>query len=89
MPVKAGTCVFFVKVQDEAGGKVQNATIDCTWTLAGSAQPCQSATTNRKGEASLSVAGGSGTYRLTVTDIMKAGQMFDPANSVLTNSTTK
>ncbi len=32
---------------------------------------------------------GRGTYKLAVTNIIKTGYKFDPANSVLTRSITK
>jgi hypothetical protein len=39
--------------------------------------------------ASFSTSDGNGTYTLTVTNIVKTGYTFDPANSVLSKSITK
>jgi len=78
-----------VKVQDETGAKMQNANVDATWTLPDGMPSAQMATTNQKGEAKFTVAGGSGTYTLTVTGMSKLGFAFDPDNSVLSNSITK
>lgn len=72
-----------VTVRDEKGALVKNATVSVTWTLPSSAIQNQTAVTNAKGIATLTVTGGAGTYILTVSNITKAGYTFDPANSLL------
>lgn len=72
-----------VTVRDEKGALVKNATVSVTWTLPSGAIQNQTAVTNAKGIATLTVTGGAGTYILTVSNITKAGYTFDPANSLL------
>jgi hypothetical protein len=78
-----------VTVKNENGVLVPGATVSVTWTLPGGALQNQTATTNPKGLASFSLAGGSGTYTLTVTNIAKSGYTFDPAKSILSGSITR
>jgi uncharacterized delta-60 repeat protein len=78
-----------VTVQNQDGAAVPGATVAITWTLPGGSLQNKTAKSNSLGIASFTVAGGSGTYTLTVTNITKAGHTFDPANSVLTKSITR
>ena len=78
-----------VKVQDEAGAKIQSADVDAIWTLPDGSTQTQLITTNRKGEARFEVSGGNGTYTLTVMNIARTGMNYDPDNSVLSGSVTK
>jgi hypothetical protein len=78
-----------VTVQNQDSAAVPGATVAITWTLPGGGLQSKTAKSNSLGIAAFTVAGGSGTYTLTVTNITKAGHTFDPANSVLTKSITK
>jgi hypothetical protein len=78
-----------VTVKNEAGAVVKSATVYITWTLPNGTTQNQSALTNKNGLVSFSTSDGNGTYTLTVTNIVKTGYTFDPANSVLSKSITK
>jgi hypothetical protein len=78
-----------VTVKDETGAAARGATVTITWTLPNGSVQSKSAKTNANGIASFTVNGGAGPYTLTVTNIVKAGYTFDPANSVLSQSITK
>jgi hypothetical protein len=77
-----------VTVQDANGAAVAGATVSITWKVPSGAIITQTAETTSKGLASFSTTDVAGTYTLTVTDITKAGYIFDAANSVLTKSVT-
>lgn len=62
------------------------ATVAVTWNLPSGQTISQTAETNTKGLASFKVTDVSGSYTLTVTNLTKAGYVFDPANSVLTKT---
>ncbi len=75
-----------VTVKDANGLAVAGVTTAVTWTLPGGTTTSQTVLTNTKGLASFKVTSVSGTYTLTVTNLTKAGYVFDPTNSVLTKS---
>ena len=78
-----------VTVQDANGVAASNASVSATWTLPNGSTQNQTATTDTNGNATFSTKSGGGTYRLTVTNIIKSGYIFDSANSILTASITK
>jgi hypothetical protein len=78
-----------VTVKNESNAVVPRATVYATWTLPGGTQQTRTAVTNSMGIAKFNTSGTTGTYTITVTDIVKTGYTFDAANSVLTKSITK
>lgn len=78
-----------ITVQDSTGKGVSGVVAAVTWQLPGGNTSPQIASTNRTGLASFKVAGTRGTYTVTVTNLTKAGYVFDPANSVLTKRITR
>ena len=52
-----------VKVQDEAGAKIHNATVGGTWTLPGGGQESQSVSTNRKARPRCRLPAAAGPIR--------------------------
>lgn len=75
-----------VTVLDSNQNPVAGATVRVNWQLPNNATPSQTATTNNQGVALFTVANGSGTYTLNVSNVAKTDFIFDSANSVLTNS---
>jgi hypothetical protein len=75
-----------VTVKDANGLAVAGVTVAVTWTLPSGKITSQMVATNTKGLASFKVIDVSGSYTLTVTNLTKAGYVFDPANSVLTKT---
>lgn len=78
-----------VVVKDQNGAAVSGATVVTIWKLPNGTTQNQSANTGTQGNASFNIKGGTGTYTVTVTNIIKAGYTFDAANSVLSKSITK
>ena len=77
-----------VTIKDGTGVAVPNASVAIRWTLPNGSTRTATATTGSTGRARFSVAGPRGTYTLTVTDVTKAGYVFDAAGSVLSKSIT-
>ena len=77
-----------VTVRDGNGVAVPNASVAIRWTLPNGSTRTATATTGSTGRARFSVAGPRGTYTLTVTDVTKAGYVFEAAGSVLSKSIT-
>jgi hypothetical protein len=75
-----------VYLKDSAGRAAANANVSVSWTLPGGATRPATALTNSAGRARFTIAGGRGTYVLTVTGVTKAGYAFDAAGSVLTKT---
>jgi hypothetical protein len=79
-----------VTVRDENGAAVPRAMVFAHWDLPGGGALEQTKTTGASGLVTFKVAGGAGTYTITITDIAKAGYTFDPVNSaILSKSITK
>lgn len=78
-----------VTVRDAVGQPVVGATVRARWTLPNGGSTASSAQTDSSGRARFAISGTRGTYTLTVTDLVKAGYIFDAANSVLSRSITK
>jgi hypothetical protein len=79
----------YVYVKDSSGKSVQNATVTIRWTLPNGSTKITTASTNSSGQAKFTVSSTRGTYTLTVTNVTKAGYVFDPAGSILSKSITK
>ncbi len=78
-----------VTVRNGSNAAVSGATVAVRWTKPGGSTGTQTATTNTNGVAAFSTSGATGTYTLTVTNIVKTGTTFDAAHSVLSKSITK
>lgn len=72
-----------VTVLDENRGAVSGATVQATWTLPDGSTVDDVTTTSGTGQAKFNISGEGGLYWLTVTDISKAGYVFDPVHSIL------
>jgi hypothetical protein len=79
----------YVYVKDSGGKAIQNANVAIRWTLPNGSTKTMSATTNSLGQAKFSLSSTRGTYTLTVTNVSKAGYLFDAAGSILSKSITK
>lgn len=74
-----------VSVVDQAGAPLRSAGVWVAWETPAGARSAF-AYTDRRGIATVSVSGGRGSYRLTVTDVSAAGYPFDRAGSSLSGS---
>lgn len=83
------TVVGNVYVRDALGQPVAGTTVKARWTLPNGGTKTSTAQTDSSGRARFAISGTRGTYTLTVTDLVKAGYLFDAANSVLSRSITK
>lgn len=72
-----------------SGGPVNNARVSVLWKLPGGGTKTVTASTYGRGQASFLQFGSKGTYTLTVTNVAKSGQTFDPDGSVLSQTITK
>jgi hypothetical protein len=79
----------YVYVKDGSGKVVQNANVAIRWTLPNKSTRTMTATTNSLGQAKFTVSSTRGTYKLTVTNVTKAGYTFDATGSILSKSITK
>jgi hypothetical protein len=77
-----------VSAKDQAGLPVSGATVSATWTLPNGATQNQTVSTDVTGKASFSIRSVRGTYVLRLNNLTKPGYIFDPANSVLSQSIT-
>ena len=74
-----------VKIVDEAGRVVSDATVDGEWTLPGDRLRAQQQTTNAAGVARFMwKVVPFGTYQLCVLDVTKSGLAYDPSQNVET-----
>jgi len=78
-----------VTVLDQDGQAVRSAMVSAFWTMPDGSTVSRTAYSDRKGVASFTAYGGSGTYTLIVQNIIKAGYTFDADNSVLSASITR
>jgi hypothetical protein len=79
----------FALVLDENGSSVSGVSVDATWTLPDGSTVGQTLSTNRRGQARLSVpVAGSGDYTVAVNDATLAGYTFVVDGSVLTATYT-
>jgi subtilisin family serine protease len=79
-----------ISVLDEDGTPVSNAVVSATWDLPGGGTSSQARPTNALGVANFKIAGGAGTYVITVTNVTLAGFTFDPDGSTeISDSITK
>jgi len=78
-----------VRVKNESMLAVRDATVSVKWTLPNGTVRTAQKKTDASGLADFSVKGPRGTYTLKVTNITKAGMIFDPKNSVLSATTSR
>jgi probable HAF family extracellular repeat protein len=78
-----------VYVRDALGQPVVGTTVHTRWTLPNGSTTISTAQTDSSGRARFTISGARGTYTLTVTNVVKAGYLFDAAGSVLSRSITK
>ena len=70
---------------DEAGLPVSGATVSAEWTLPNGSLVPQQALTSAKGVATFRVKSRSaGAFEICVTDVVKAGYLYDPAQNRVT-----
>jgi protocatechuate 3,4-dioxygenase beta subunit len=72
-----------VLIENEAGSPIKGAQVSIRWDLPDGSSQVQTAVTSGKGIATFSVSNRRGAYPFTITNIVKDGFTFDPANSVL------
>jgi PKD repeat protein len=72
----------YVRVQDENGAPVANATVKVGWGIPMLPVFQQSAVTNSDGYATFAVSGKKGTYTLSVDLVVASGLTFDDGNSL-------
>jgi hypothetical protein len=71
--------IGLARVLDEANQPVSGATVDVEWTLPNGAVRARQATTNAQGLVPFTtLAKQNGTYQLCVTNVAKAGYLYDP-----------
>ena len=76
-----------VTIYDQNGARAASATVSDEWTLPNSAKVTQSANTNRSGVATFRLTSRlTGTYQFCVTNVVKSGYVYDPAQNVITCS---
>jgi hypothetical protein len=74
-----------IHIFDENGGRVPGATVSVEWTLPNGATRAQQAVTNDNGRAlARTLSMRSGAFQVCVTDIVKAGYLYDPDGNVET-----
>ena len=78
-----------VYVRDAVGQAVASASVTARWTLPNGSRTTSTAQTDSAGRSRFTESGARGAYTLTVTDVAKAGYVFDAAGSVLSRSITK
>jgi len=77
-----------VRIVDEAGLFVSGATVSAEWTLPNGSVVPQQALTNVKGVASFRTKSRTaGVFEICVTDVVKAGYLYDPAQNRVTCGT--
>ena len=77
-----------VRIVDEAGLFVSGATVSAEWTLPNGSVVPQQAPTGAKGVASFRTKSRtSGLFEICVTDVIKAGYLYDPAQNRITCGT--
>jgi hypothetical protein len=77
-----------VSILDQNGSPVSSAAVSGEWTLPNSTITAQSATTNTSGVATFRLISRlRGVYEFCVTDVVKAGFVYDPAQNLETCDT--
>ena len=79
----------YVYVRNALGQPVAGATVQARWTLPNGGATTSTAQTDSSGRARFALSSARGTYTLTVTNVVKAGYLFDASGSVLSRSITK
>jgi len=73
-----------VTIKDQDAGPVAGATVSVQWTLPGNKTSNQQQVTGATGVADFSVTNRAGVYQICVTDVVKAGWIYDPDQNVET-----
>jgi len=76
-----------ITIKDEDAYPVNGATVSAQWTLPKGRQVNQQQVTGATGVASFSISSKAGTYQICVTDVTKAGWIYDPSQNVKTCET--
>jgi subtilisin family serine protease len=77
-----------VSILDQNGSPVSSAAVSGEWTLPNNTITAQSATTNTSGVATFRLISKlRGVYEICVTNVVKAGYVYDPAQNVETCDT--
>jgi len=85
---KRVTVQSLVSIFDQNGSPVPSATVSGEWTLPSGAFVTQSASTNTSGIASFRYTSKlRGTYEFCVTNVVKSGYIYDPAQNLETCDT--
>ena len=77
-----------ITVQDENAAPIPRALVLARWTRPDGSQSDQYTPTGSNGVAALATQGPSGTYTLTIVNILRSRFTFNPTDSVLVKSTT-
>ncbi len=72
-----------VTVSDQNRGLISRATVKARWTMPDGSTIDQIAKTSSSGLSRFSLSGPGGLYKLTVTEIIKNGYVFDAQHSIL------
>jgi hypothetical protein len=78
-----------VTVKDENGAPMDASVTRINWTLPDGTTQLDTQTTNNTGVATFAIAGGSGTYILTILNVTRAGSAFDQAQSTIKQTFVK
>ena len=76
-----------ITIKDQDAGPVNGATVSAQWTLPKGRQVNQQQVTGATGVASFSIRSKAGTYQICVTDVTKAGWIYNPSQNVKTCET--
>jgi len=76
-----------ITIKDQDGNPVDGATVSAQWTQPNGKLVNQQQVTGATGVASFSIRSKAGTYKICVTDITKAGCIYDSSQNVKTCET--
>ena len=79
----------YVSVKDGTNVLVSGANVTIRWKLPNGSTKTMSALTSSSGQSKFTVSSTRGTYTLTVSNVTKAGSVFDALGSILSKSITK
>ena len=73
-----------VSIKDQNGNPISGASVSVQWAYPPNKVKNESAKTKTSGVATFTISAGSGTYRLCVTNVTKAGWTYVPGQNVIT-----
>ena len=76
-----------ITIKDQDAGPVDGATVSAQWTQPNGKLVNQQQVTGATGVASFDIRSKAGTYKICVTDVTKAGWIYDPSQNVKTCET--